>query len=104
MALRITAAFLRNITRVEVASVVERAVPTASLSPFGPLDVIAILAVGISRFTGRTIDALGGVCWTGDDVPGHRGSCQSRKKKRGNANPSEFRHWFLPFIPEKQII
>ena len=92
MAPRITAAFSRNITRVKVASIVERAVPTASLPPFAPGYVIAILAVGISSFPGRTIDALGRVDWTGDYVSGHRGSHQYRKKNWGNANQSEFRH------------
>src|ERR1700722_7870588 len=103
LALCIKAAFSRNITRVKVASIVERAVPTASLSPFRPLDVIAIFAVGISSFPGRTIDALGRVDWTGDDVPSHRGSCQYRKKNCGSANQSEFRHWFLPLVPMTQV-
>jgi hypothetical protein len=55
--------------------------------------------VGISRFPGRTKDALGGVDRTGAYVPGHRGSCQHRKKDCGNANQSEFRHAFLPLVP-----
>jgi hypothetical protein len=65
----IKAAFSRNITLIKVASIFERAVPTASLPPFRPFEVIAILAVGISRLLGRTKDALGGVYWTGDYVP-----------------------------------
>jgi hypothetical protein len=92
LALCIKAAFSRNITRVKVASIVERAVPTASLSPFAPSYVIAILAVGISSFPGRAKDALGGVPWTGDYVPGHRGPCHYRKKNCGCANQFEFRH------------
>ena len=98
LALRIKAAFSRNITRVKVASIVERAVPTASLSPFAPSYVIAILAVGISCFLGRTKDALAGVDRMGAYAPGHRGSCQHRKKDYGGANPSEIRHEFLPWF------
>ena len=102
MAPRVTSAFSRNITRVKVASIVERAVPTASLSPFAPSYVIAKLAVGISSFPGRTINALGGVHWTGGYVPpGHRGSCRYRKKSCGNAYKSESRHSFLPSVPVK---
>jgi hypothetical protein len=97
LTLRIKAAFSRNITRVKVAGIVERAVPTASLPPFRPFDVIAILAVGISRFPGRTKHALGGVARTGDYVSSHRrGSCQHSNKNGGNANQSEFRHAFPP--------
>src|SRR5580692_8036955 len=96
LTLRIKAAFSRNITRVKVAGIVERAVPTASLPPFRPFDVIAILAVGISRLPGRTKDALGGVPWPGDYVAGHRGLCQHRKKDCGSANQSESRHSFPP--------
>jgi hypothetical protein len=99
LAPRIKAAFSRYKAGVVPASIVERAVPTASLSPFGPCDVIAILAVGISRFPGRTEEALGGAAWAGDDVPGHRGSRQHRENGRGGANQSEFRHSFLPLIP-----
>jgi hypothetical protein len=33
-----------------------------------------------------------------DYRPGHRGSCQHRKKDSGGANQSEFRHAFLPWI------
>lgn len=43
LALRIKAAFSRDKARVTPASIVERAVPSASLSPFAPGDVIAIL-------------------------------------------------------------
>jgi hypothetical protein len=99
----IKAAFSRNITRVKVASVVERAVPTASLSPFAPSYVIAILAVGISRFPGRTKDTLGRVPWSGDYMPGHRWPCQHRKKDCGNANQSEFRHPYLLLVPVTQV-
>jgi hypothetical protein len=102
LAPRVTSAFSRNITRVKVASIVERAVPTASLSPFAPSYVIAILAVGISNFPGRTINALGGMHWTGGYVPpGHRGSCRYRKKSCGNAYKSESLHSFLPSVPVK---
>jgi hypothetical protein len=94
LALCIKAAFSRNITRVKVASVVERAVPTASLPPFRPFDVIAILAVGISRLPSRTKDALGG-----DHMAGYSGSCQPRKKDCGSANQSESRHSSLPSVP-----
>ena len=98
-ALSSKAAFSRYIARVTPASIVERAVPTASPPPAAPGDVIAILAVGISRLPGRTKDALGGVDRTGAYVPGHRGSCHHRKKDCGNANQSEFRHAFLPLVP-----
>jgi hypothetical protein len=102
LALCIKAAFSRYKARVMPASIVERAVPTASLPPFRPFDIIAILAVGISRLPGRTKDALGGVDWTGDYMPGHRGPCQHRKKDCGNANQSEIRHAFLPLVPASQ--
>jgi hypothetical protein len=36
-------------------------------------------------------------------MPGHRASCQHRKKDCGGANPSEFRHAFLPLVPVTQI-
>jgi len=98
LALRVKAAFAGYKARVEQASIVERAVPSASLSPFAPGDVIAVLAVGISGFPGRTKDTLG---WTRDCVPGARGSCQN-SKDRGGANQSEFRHSFLPLIPLSQ--
>ena len=48
-------------TRVKVASIVERAVPSAVLPPAAPSYEIAILAVGISRLSGRTKDALSGI-------------------------------------------
>lgn len=66
LASRIKAAFSRYKARVMPASIVERAVPTASLPPFRPCDVIAVLTVGISRFPGRTKEALDGAAWTGD--------------------------------------
>ena len=90
------AAFSRYIARVTPASIVERTVPTASPPPAAPGDVIAILAVGISRFPGRTIDAL---AWAGYHVTSHRGSCQHRKKNCGNANQLEFLHAFLLLLP-----
>ena len=99
LALCIKAAFSRNITRVKVASIVERAVPTASLPPFRPFDVIAIFAVGITRFPGRTKKALGRVAWTGAYMPGHCGSRQHRKNDCGSAHQSEFGHAFLPLVP-----
>jgi hypothetical protein len=52
--------------------------------------------VGISRFPGRTEDALGVAAWAGDYMPGHRGPCQHRKKNCGSANQSEFCHAVLP--------
>jgi hypothetical protein len=47
LALRIKAAFSRYKAGVYQASIVERAIPSAALSPFAPGHVIAILAVGI---------------------------------------------------------
>jgi hypothetical protein len=96
LALCTKTAFCWYIARVTPACIVERAVPTASPPPSAPGDVIAILAVGISGLPGRTKDALGGVDWTGDYMPGHRGPCQRRKKDCGNANQSEFGHAFSP--------
>src|ERR1700722_1559561 len=86
LALCIKAAFSRNITWIKIASIVERAVPTASLPPFRPFEVIAILAVGISRLPGRTKDALGGMYWTGDYVTPNRRPRQRRKEDHGCAN------------------
>jgi hypothetical protein len=83
----------RYVTRVVPASIIEATVPGASPSPAAPGEVIAILAVGISRFPSCAKDALAGVYG-----PGHRGSCQHRKKDSGGANQSEFRHAFLPWI------
>jgi hypothetical protein len=96
LALSVKAAFSRYVARIMPASIVERAVPTASLPPFRPFDVIAIFAVGVSRFPGRTKDALGGTAWTGDYLPGQRGTCQHRKKHCGNANQSDVFHSVLP--------
>ena len=100
LALRIKTAFSRYEPGVTQASIIERTVPSASLSPFRPCDVVAILAVRISRFPGRTKDALSGAAWTGDYVAAYRrGSCQHRNKNGSNANQSEFRHAFLPLPP-----
>ena len=104
LALCIKAAFSRNITRVKVASIVERGVPSAVLPPAAPSYEIAIFAMGISRLPGRTKDALGGVVpwrvvpWSVDYLPGHRWRCQHRKKDCGNANQSEFRHPYLLLV------
>jgi hypothetical protein len=102
LALYIKAAFSRYIVGVTPASIVELAVPTASPPPAAPGEIIAILAVGISRFPGRTKDALGVIAGVDDHVLGHRGSCQDRKKDCGSANQSEFRHAFLLFVLETQ--
>jgi hypothetical protein len=72
----VKAALSRNVAGVMVASAVEATVPTASFSPFTPLDVIAIPAVRISRIPRRTKNALNGLCCTGGNVPCHRWSCQ----------------------------
>ena len=98
MALRIKAAFSRDITGVTQAGIVERAVPAAPLPPFGPCDIIAIFGVGISRFPGRTIDALGGEARVDSHMPSRRGSCQHRTKHCGSADQSEFHHAFLRFV------
>ena len=76
LALSVKTAFSRYVARVMPASIVERAVPTTSLPPFRPFDVIAIFAVGVSGLPGRTKYALGGTAWTGDYLPGQRGPCQ----------------------------
>jgi hypothetical protein len=97
LTLPIEATLAGNKAGIVDAGIVKRTVPAASLAPFAPGDVVAILAVGISRFPGRTKHALGGVAWTGDYVSSHRrGSCQHSNKNGGNANQSEFRHAFPP--------
>jgi hypothetical protein len=96
LALCIEAALSRYEGRVMKAGIVECGIPTASLPPFGPFDVIAIFAVGISRFPGCTEDALNGTVWTGDHRPSQRWNCQHRKKNYGNPDQSEFCHAFLP--------
>jgi hypothetical protein len=98
---RVTAAFSGNVSRVKIAGAVERAVPTASPPPSAPGEVIAILAVWIACFPGRTIDAL--VDWAGDALPGHRGSCQDRKNNSDPAQEFEFPHAFLPVVPVTQV-
>src|ERR1700722_1945747 len=108
LALCIKAAVSRNKTRVKVASIVERAVPSAVLPPAAPSYEIAILAVGISRLPGRTEDALGGVPfggvpWSGAYVLGHRWPCQHRKKDCSNANHSELRHLYLLLVPVTKV-
>jgi len=80
--------------RVEPTRIIETGIPPASPPPAAPGEVIAILAVGISRFPSCAKDALARVGYR----PGHRGSCQHRKKDSGGANQSEFRHAFLPWI------
>jgi hypothetical protein len=82
------------ITRVTPAGIVEPAVPTASPPPAAPGDVVAILAVGISRFPGRTIDALGVVARAGDDLSGHCGPC-CQGKGHGSTENFEFHHAIL---------
>lgn len=83
-----------HMTRVTPASIVEPAVPTAPESPFGPGPIIAILAVGVSRFPGRTIDALGVAARAGACVPGRcRPCCQG--KSHDSAENFEFHHAFL---------
>jgi len=96
LALLIEAAFSRYEGWVVKAGIVERAVPRTSLPPFAPGYVVAILAVGISGFSGCTKDALSGVGRA--YVPGHCWPRQHRKKHRGSANHSEFRHAFLPLV------
>src|SRR5882724_493265 len=85
------------ITRITQAGIVELAVPAAAPPPAAPAYVIAILAVGISRFPCRAIDALGVMAWAGDYLPGHCGRC-GQGKSCGSAENSEFHHAFLDFI------
>jgi hypothetical protein len=92
-----------HITGVTPASIVEPAVPTTSESPFGPRPIIAILAVGVSRFPGRTIDALGVAAWAGACVPGHCGPC-CQGKSHHSAENFEFHRAFLHSQNEKQDI
>src|SRR5690242_6981620 len=61
LALRTKAAFPGDKAGIKNAGIIQRAVPPAALSPFAPSDVIAIFAVGISWFPGRTKNALAGV-------------------------------------------
>jgi hypothetical protein len=86
------AAFARNEARVLQAGVIEGTVPTASLAPFAPGKVVAILGVGISGFACRAKDALSGM---GYQLPGHYGSCQHGRKDYDSTNQSKFRHAFL---------
>ena len=88
-----------HITRVTPASIVEPAVPTAPVSPFGPGRVIAILAVGISRFPGRTIDALGVAAWA--DMLGRCGPC-CQGESHDSAENFEFHHAFLDSRDKKR--
>jgi hypothetical protein len=102
LALRIKAAFSRYKGWVLQASIVQGAVPAASLSPFAPLNVIAIFAVGISSLPGRTKQALGGIAWAGQ-MPSHCGACRHGKKDRGRSNQCKFRHSFLPRLRVSKI-
>ena len=54
----IKAAFSRYEAGVAQASVIKGAVPTASLSPFAPGHIIAILAMGVPGVPGRAEQAL----------------------------------------------
>jgi hypothetical protein len=72
--------------------VVERTVPGTSLAPFAPGDVVAILAVGISRLPRCTEEALAGA---GDEVARHRRGRQHGKQDGGSAEKSKFCHVFL---------
>jgi hypothetical protein len=96
MALCIEAALSGHESRVMKAGIVERGIPTASLPPFGPFDVIAVFAVGISRFPGCTKNALNATVWTGGHRPSQRWSCQHRKKDCGNPDQSDFCHGIPP--------
>ena len=88
LAVLIKAAFSRYEAGIEQAGIIEATIPSTSLAPFAPGYVIAILAVGISGFPGRTKQALARMSC----VPGHCGACQHRKNEC--ANQSEFRHAF----------
>jgi hypothetical protein len=100
LAVLIKAAFSRYEAGIEQAGIIKGAVPTTSLSPFAPGDVIAILAVGISRVPCCAKEALGGVARAGGEmpclVPGHCRCCQHGKKNRGYAHQTKSRHVFLP--------
>ena len=82
-----------RIERVKEATVVAGGVPTASLPPFAPGDVIVNRAERISRFDGRAIEALGGVDGM-VDISCHRRSC-GEGKNHGRAEHFEFHHVFL---------
>jgi hypothetical protein len=77
-------------------SIIERTVPTTSLTPFAPGEVVAILAVGISGFSGCAKETLAGMGGSGDEVPRHHGGRERAKKGGGSAKKSEFCHVFLP--------
>ena len=85
------------ITRITQAGIVELAVPAAAPPPAAPGYVVAIPAVGISRFPRRAIDALGVMAWAGDYLPGHCGRC-GQGKSCGSAKNSEFHHAFLDSV------
>jgi hypothetical protein len=96
LTLLIETAFSGNEGRIVQAGIIERTVPAPSLAPFAPGDVVAILAVGISGFSGCTKKALAGMGGSGDEVPRHHGGRERGKKGSGSAKKSEFCHVFLP--------
>src|ERR1700729_984894 len=70
--------------RVHQASVVQRGIPSATPPPAAPCEIVAIPAVGVSGFAGRTIDALA----VGDpgDRSRHRGRRCGYDRRCGQKN------------------
>src|SRR6185437_5790769 len=58
LVVRGSAALGRHETRIHQASVIQRRIPATAPAPEAPGKIIAVLAVGIAGFSGRTIDAL----------------------------------------------
>ena len=94
--LLIEATLSRYKAGIMYAGVVEGAVPSASLAPFAPGDVIAIFAVGISRLSGRAKDAASGMSGSGKDGPRHHGRRQRYKYDGRSTEKPDFCHVFLP--------
>jgi hypothetical protein len=84
------------------AGIIKRTVPAASLTPFAPGDVVAILAVGISCVPGCAEEALTRMRGAGNDGPADRGSCERGKKNGGSAEKSKFCHCVPPWVSKHE--
>ena len=84
---RIHAAFTRNECRIVEAGIIESAIPTTSLPPFAPHNIVAQPTMRIARFSGCAVDALMGLA-------SHGRSRQDRNGEHGGADYSEFHCWF----------
>lgn len=78
------------------ASVIATAVPTSAFS-CAPCLIVILLAVRISRLSGRTVAALRIMARVGHSALRQRGSYKHSRKDCSRANQSEFRHAYLLF-------